>query len=222
MVVAALPGLWRSRAAAVASPGAETVLKLAAAEGLPWSPLWCQTVPGVRGQLCSRLLPDSSQVNFQWGPDRRAHQFGHTWGRLYPVRAFDRRESPRVELERQGGRWVGARDLPRNPFPSDSAHRTYSRELKGCLDGPVVLIGHVSQRGRPWEFVHLYVAAVPDPDCSPEAARETRRITEQMQATGTRWRALLAARLFPIGPRARVVASSIPSTTSAAILRPSR
>jgi hypothetical protein len=169
------------------TPGAETVLDFGAAAGLAWSPLWCSLSPTMFPTPCTRLLPDSSQIGFQWTMDRRPLQFTHGWGFLSAVRAFDLQDSLRGDLGRRGIRWVSDREVR-----TDSIRHTHRREAKGCLDGAVVLLLHSWQEGWRWEFVNLLVASVADSVCSPEAFRSWRRRSTRISARSTIGAALLA------------------------------
>ena len=161
------------------TPGAEIVLDYGRVAGLAWSPLWCHSRSRVRPEVCHRMLPDSSQIGFQWGSIGRPHQFSHDWSRISPVRAFDLRDSIRRDLRRRGGRWI-----EEHPRSVDPELRTYRREAKWCLEGAVVYLGHGWQDGQPFEFVNFLVASVPDWDCSRETFAALPRPNPRMQPTG--------------------------------------
>jgi hypothetical protein len=163
------------------TPGAETVLEYGRSAGLAWSPLWCRARSGVRPEICYRMLPDSSDIGFQWGSTGRPHQFTHGWDRLSPVRAFDLRDSIRQDLELRGARWIRER-----AWPVDTKDRLHRRETKWCLDSAVVHVSHSWQEGRPFDFVDFLVGSVPDPGCSTESFRALPRPNPRMQPTGRR------------------------------------
>ena len=153
------------------TPGAEAVLEYGRATGLASSPLWCRSWSSLWPEICHRMLPDSSQVGFQRGMTGRPHQFSHGWNRMSPVRAFDLRDSIRRDLDRRGARWIGEHSVPADP-----KYHTHSLQAKWCLDSAVVYLSNTWQEGQPFEFVHVMVAAVPDPDCSTVAFRELRNV----------------------------------------------
>jgi hypothetical protein len=132
----------------------------------------------VRPEVCHRLLPDSSQIGFQWSVSGNPHQFSHSWNRISPVRAFDLRDSIRRDLERRGARWI-----EEHARPADPEHRMHGRDAKWCLDSAVVHVNHSWQEGQPFEFVHFLLAAVPDPDCSAARFRLRPRPNKRMQPT---------------------------------------
>ena len=148
------------------TPGANLVLEYGRAAGLAWSPLWCRSWSSVRPEVCLRMLPDSSEVGFQWNMKGRPHQFTHSWDRLSPVRAFDLRDSIRRDLMRRGARWIAE-----HPRPVDWEHRVHGRQAKWCMDSAAVYLSHSWQEGQPFEFVDFLVGSGPDPDCSSEAFR---------------------------------------------------
>ncbi len=161
------------------TPGADVVLAYGRTTGLAWSPLWCRSTSSVRPETCLRMLPDSSEIGFQWGMTGRPHQFSRGWSRIPPVRAFDLRDSLRRDLERRGARWIEER-----PRRADPEHHIYGRDAKWCLDSAVVHLSHSWQEGKPLEFVHFLMAAVPDPDCSADAFRALPRPNPRVQPTG--------------------------------------
>jgi len=165
------------------TPGAEIVLDYGRVAGLAWSPIWCRSRSSVRPEVCHRMLPDSSQIGFQWGFTGRPHQFSHDWNRVSPMRAFDLRDSIRRDLRRRGARWI-----EEHPWPADPEHRTHGRQAKWCLDSAVVYLGHSWQDEQPFEFVNFLVGSVPDRDCSRAAFAALPRPNPRMQPTGRRGR----------------------------------
>jgi hypothetical protein len=86
-----------------------------------------------------------------------------------PIRAMDLRDSLRQLMATNGVRQVdGAR------FPRDTAYGVHTTAVKWCLDSAVVWLVSSWQRGRPFDWVNLLVAAVPDADCSPDAFQRQR------------------------------------------------
>lgn len=116
------------------TPGAELVLDYGRTAGLAWSPLWCRTWSSVRPETCRRMLPDSSQVGFQWRMTGRPHEFTHNWNRVSPLRAFELRDSIRRDLT-SWFRWI-----TEHPGPADPEHRMHGWLTKWCLDSAVVFL----------------------------------------------------------------------------------